>query len=688
MSYKNQINEHDAGEVLLSLLTEGKLLSESKATLIESKIDILLNESTGSTPSVYNFKILNKTTNDYEEFSVTWKQFWDVYADLSNYKSYRDILVAVGVPESIIKQGHSKLAGEKVTAMAAHFSKTFGNKHLIPLKLDYSPAYGMGRNEFFTELKYNNLNDVPTYVEGNVVQVDKDAIAKEKGFEDPEEYLRSLSEEEPEKDDILFGTRGRDSSRTGRIIDSINKEELFPGEFYSNMSRIPKPSLFNWLRLWKKDTVGLKSEGSFLGRKWKKIFIMGYQVDKNFLFEIWFNTIDSTYTLHDHRGGELSKRSKTLAEVMKSLFLQLAKRSPKDVEFLQNPTDKTVVDSFLRAMRQDIDTRTDDMLAREKAEAEKATKEAEKKKKEREEFKKKIKDIKRDVFNISDFEKRDMKDVEVKIGSEVRQLKKWEKEAVEKKVEKARQQLQADKISKQEYEEIIKQIQQNIYDVIKGGVKSAEDDFFGAADNVYPMNRSRVNDTFKKARAVNEQFDITEFSRQKQMADEFASEIADETGKPAYNNRVSKIRQEADRDSINFKKLQATLMNTIVKYTDETRMGRYAPTIFDRIISSGRKDKVVYPTDKPSIWNRVKNFLRGTRYRADFVAGYSLADRVDFEIWYVTEPNPNYDENSDPVKLISSFYVYDLSSGLLVRKYIPYYRNAEQIVLQKIGTIS
>lgn len=704
-----KLNEHEAGDVLLSLLSSGGLITESKASIISSKIDLLQERADAQNPnqksnSLYPFSV-QLDGDQIEYYGIKWADFWDIWADIANYKTYEDIFLALGVSQQAVKKLKAGGIKDKLDGMLKHFSKTYSNRYLIPTTLKTSPTRGMGRNDFFTDHKYNSLNDVPTKIENNVAVMDKDGIAKDRGYEDPDEYLMAL-DSEPDKEDILWGVRGQDTSRTGRILNTINKEELFSGEFYSNMSRIKKQSLFNWLRLWKKDTMGLKGEGSFLGRKWKKIFIMGYQVDKSFLFEIWFNTIDSTYTLHDHRGGELSRRVKTLAEVMKSLFLQLAKQSPKDIEFLQNPADKSVVDSFLRAMRTDIDSRTDDMLKREKKEQERIDQKAEELARKKEEFKKTLKDIKRDVFGATGgFQKRDMKDVEVKIGSEVRAYKKWQKEALDAKVRKAAEKLQKGEITKQKYEEIvmdlIKKAKSKINAKADDAVKSMSSMLDGLEDyvpdtvkkdyNIKPsrtrsFGERRVQDTFKKV--VNENMDITSFSSQRQMADEFAQEIQDETNKPAYNNRVSNIRKEADRDSINFRKLQDMLMQTIVKYTDDTRMGRYGSTVFDRILNKGRKDRVVYPTDKPSLWNRLKNFIRGTRYRADFICGYSLSDRVDFEIWYVTEPNPDYVPGSNDAKLISSFYVYDITSAMLIRKYIPYYRNAEQVVLQKISTVA
>jgi hypothetical protein len=150
---------------------------------------------------------------------------------------------------------------------------------------------------------------------------------------------------------------------------------------------------------------------------------------------------------------------------------------------------------------------------------------------------------------------------------------------------------------------------------------------------------------------------------------------------PHYTREVEKLRNDAQKDSANFRMLQNAVMSSVEKY-DVTRSD---PSSFRHLLSFLDSRKVRLPTDKPSIWNRVKMFFAGTMYRADFIGGYTIGNRVNFEIWYVTEPNPEYVEGGHMGKTISSFYLFDVTSGKLLRKYIPYYRNAEQLIVQKVG---
>lgn len=104
---------------------------------------------------------------------------------------------------------------------------------------------------------------------------------------------------------------------------------------------------------------------------------------------------------------------------------------------------------------------------------------------------------------------------------------------------------------------------------------------------------------------------------------------------------------------------------------------------FKKLINSikyGREQRIELPTDKPVWYDRVMQVVRGVMFRADFVIGFSLKDAIDIEIWYVTEPDP-----SNPSRNISSYYIYDVTAGLIVRRNLPYYRNAIQTVLAKIG---
>jgi hypothetical protein len=125
-------------------------------------------------------------------------------------------------------------------------------------------------------------------------------------------------------------------------------------------------------------------------------------------------------------------------------------------------------------------------------------------------------------------------------------------------------------------------------------------------------------------------------------------------------------------------------MGMIEKYT-ETRVDYNK---FKSIFSFLDKRSVNLP-NQVSILDRLKMMVGGTFYQADFIIGYSFNNRLNFEIWSVTEPNPEYTPTSlTSPKIINSFYLYDVTSAILIRKYIPYRRNAEQLLIQKIGTLS
>lgn len=729
------IHDDNIGQELLKTLHEIGGITESRAKLIDARSKILNESKTQQPSSVYKFNI-NYTTpqgKQTAEFSVKWEDFWNVYSDLVNYVSYRDMLVALGVNANIINNAADKIEKTTMQNMTTHFRKNYGRTHLIPTRLMDTPQRGIGRNGFKDKLGYNNLADVPFKTENGQIVLDYEAIQQKMGEKTPEEFLDQLTKQTPDKDNIDFGTRGQDTSRTGRVVSEINKQELFSGEFYSNMSRIPKSSIFNWLRVWKKDTVGLRGEKKSwlsLGRRWRKVFIMGYQLDKKFLYEIWFNTIDSTYTLHDQHGGELSKRVKTLAEAFRYLFLQLAKVGPKDVEFMQNPVDRATLDSFILSMRTYTDARTQEMLDREKKADDLEKQEFRDKQERIKKLKAKIGDVTsstvaaasvagsvaapyaktaRDEVNnaVTDymgkpFVKREMDDdyeyvtpknikklnatIRTDFSQRIRNHLKAKKtftnvdeiENVRISIENEREKTKSKIINSQlPNEEKLKLL------------RVIEIEFDDSIQTLNDKAKEIQKDRALKAVNENTEVEFADMFSTQRVADEFANEVSDFADKPAYNNRVSKLKTDAEKESINFKRLQEMFMDTIVKYTDETRLGRYGTTLFDRIINSARKDKVVYPGDRRSILKRIGQFItiRGVRYRADFIAGYSLSDRVDFEIWFVTEPNPNYSE-SDRTKIISSFYVYDLTSGMLLRKFIPYYRNAEQVVLQKISSMN
>lgn len=114
------------------------------------------------------------------------------------------------------------------------------------------------------------------------------------------------------------------------------------------------------------------------------------------------------------------------------------------------------------------------------------------------------------------------------------------------------------------------------------------------------------------------------------------------------------------------------------RFFGDKKMGYFRR--FVNYVKYNRPEGLAMPTDKPVWWDRMAMVLHGVVFRADFVIGFSLRDEINIEVWYVTEPDPANNKVS-----MSSYYIYDVTAGIIVRSHLPYYRNAIQTVLAKIG---
>lgn len=150
----------------------------------------------------------------------------------------------------------------------------------------------------------------------------------------------------------------------------------------------------------------------------------------------------------------------------------------------------------------------------------------------------------------------------------------------------------------------------------------------------------------------------------------------------SVSQQGSNIRDQRARGTM--KTLADGIEDRLYIYRDGTRFSKFDIYIAPLInIGRNRKRRLVTPGDPRARWQRVAHFLLGTRYIADFIEGYTIDNRINYEIWYITEPNPTYGK-SDQRRTISSYYVFDATSKTLVRKLLPYKRNAEQVIMQKI----
>jgi len=580
-------------------------------------------------------------------------------------------------------------------------------------------------------------------------------------------------EEAPTKDDIDFGHRGRDNSRAGRSVDKINEKELLPGELYSNMSRIPKTRWAGWLRFWDREKTSLPKDKSLIGREWKKTFLIGYQVEPSVVYEIWYNSIDSSFSIHDHRGNQMTRRYPTLQEAMKNMFSLLFQHSTSTDQDVMTNVDNNIALSIGRTLSNDFSKsdRMKDMMARERKEEKKRRKEEkERAKKEKRTLKQRvdagIDSVSRGVDNTVQFVS-DVKDTREKtrdLGRKVRDMMKdneFEREKAEREervndaeskrekaqnefVNKAREEMERRRKEREEKlrraEEMEKQQREE-----RAESEARFNDLVGDLD-IKKMSISDGADAFekrqkeeKRARDVNAVLAAAEQMRKQAMEDEATpklksddehklpkpsdlkesedggsenvdEEIPDEMAlndmetevrrlgnDPSYKTHVDGIRKRSEASRYTAAALKNTVMGEIVEVYRQTRVNRnWMNSWWGRYILRGRKDKIVMPNDKPNIFRQAGNFVQGKRYISDFILGFSIENRANIEIWYITEPNPNYSwkfsdlfrANTDVPKMISSFYVFDIESQTLLRKYLPHYRNAVQVAINKIAPVN
>lgn len=691
----------DAGSELLAFMSASTIISEATSRRISATSSILCEG--GKTASTYDF------TMKGQYIKVGWSDFYKVYNDIDTHKTSMDIIKAFGLNPQGFDSTDRNEVGKHVRGMIKWFAKSYSKSYFLPEPKE--------RNSIRDELDYTTLDSVPKKVENGVMLMDADGVAEDKGYlippelEDDEEEAGYLFE--PGKSSINRGARGKDHTKTGKIVDNINKKELFVGDFYSNISRIPKQSVFHWVVNWKKDTVGLKGEKStLLGKRWKKMFIVGYQVDNKLLYEIWFNTIDSTYSVHDKRGSELGRRAHSMFEAIRTMFLYLAKESPKDGEFLRNPFDKSLVNSFTTAMKNDVDKQTDDLMRREKLDGEKEkvytdaiqkkADDANQKKadeiataqKARDDFKRRVKasfSAENNVFRKTETTPDSEDDLAgfKKAGASVASSMKASYDKLDQMGKDSVKASNRNKEANIKAELARKKEEKARADAKRTNVAKKENrfvDFTGTdSEYVHPKQyTANYGIEGNKQKGITESGSEMGYSEYSDTKDELEEYLKGELQSRQYGRQVEKLKKDAERETATFRSIKKVVMSSIEKYYS-SRTDRSFGSRFDMLFGSGRRDKIVLPPSKPGFFGRLKMALLGSNYRADFVVGYTVNDRVNMEIWYITEQNPEYDGVHQMKKTISSFYVFDVTSAKLIRKYIPYYRNAEQVILQKIG---
>jgi hypothetical protein len=672
---------------LARFFVEAGIVSESKMAMWLDTASVLTeNVAKQRNPSTYNFSMYG--------FSVVinWDLFWDVYNNIAVNDTNAKVLNKLAIPEEMYdeRKDSSTLTSDQksnvrkeVQKMATHFKATYGG-------IKYIPTSAAERITLLKEkLNFKQLDDVPVFKNPHtgMIELDKAAIAE---MQMPKETgtslisdIDSLEFNSPDQNNIHRGKIGEDRTRGGIIAKKVNDLQIFNGILYTNISKIPKQSLFNWLKLWKKDMVGLSPEKiRMFGRSWNRVFVLGYQVNEKFFYEVWFNTIDSTFSVHDSRGAQMGRRSPTMFEAIKQLFQQLAKVGLSDGEFIRGGVDKSMIDSLARALDGNLDQLTQDMLGREqkekKAKDEKhaeAVKEYEEKQQKRKKLRDKIisgmkKAIAVDGASGANTVAGAAMAGSSKLASAGFSAASASLDATQAYVKDKKEQIKKEREAiaqrEKEREERVRQVADNygykFVPISKVNKADMSGNIYDMEDGTWQQPASNVT-----IRKVNEAFG-DEKNPIFDEASDLNTVIQQQTDTAQYLQNVERLRNDTRKDSANYNMIRDTIMGSIEKY-EETRM----------------PSSMINKVSKQSVFNRVKMRLAGTMFKADFIVGFTVNNRINLEVWYVTEPNPEYVQGSPMGKTISSFYLYDVTSEKLIRKWIPYYRNAEQLILQKIG---
>lgn len=738
------------GYQFIDFLAEENMVSESFTRKIKALVEIDLSNDKGellteAVDAAHYEKDGIKVPG--ESVIVPYDKFKQIWEDPDNYPTQYDILIAFGISRAKVQGMKTGTLGRNIRRMLKAYNISNFNKN------DNLPSFAKRKSRFS---KASN------------------------------EFDRMFQQEPPDRNDIHNGNRNR-RNQTTTTLDRVNAQELLHGELYANISRIPKSRWAGWLRFWdRRKTRVAPNRGS--GRKWEKHFLMGYQIDRNILFEIWYNTLDSTFSIHDKNGTELGRPVLTLQEAMKYFVTQITTASEQDAEvFSAGGVNNQVVNSMMRGVTL--------RLSGDAAEAEREAQLRKKSEQDMEYFNdvakeysaikyakkmrrgERVENLKtifknamevptnlqrsayikmmntsndlsdkvsialRSAFETAINKAKDEKELQGIMASQLRdylkddiesgaEIMKMSKEYIkdpavraeinkrfsegdEEEVERRREEVR-DRVKdaeakfreenerrKREQDEKTRKERERAeakgkkalgdkYNVLDRRNKRAQKN--GQADelDIARSNKhtEKVVNKYRRNLGMNESINEMleeQFGMNVQDIDmeTAADEIQRELDSQRMDSQAQSLRNMAEKSPYTQAALSSSVMSDMLRTYTATRapqsMGqsRFVQWIKKKIFKPNRGK--VLPTDPSPYWDRLKQKFTGKTSRADFIIGYTLNDKVNVEIWYVTE------WDSDQNKMVSSFHVFDVTAAKVVRRYLPYYRTAIQVAMSKIG---
>jgi len=711
----NQFDMEDVGKYLLEELVKSNLIESSEAFVMSSQV--MLSEA----------KTENNT--EFRGKDISFDSFKRVYSNYDSYPTSVAVLQGLGVDISQITSGDS--ATKAVRRIAKHFrvnGKTINGLPIVPP--------GMRIKYYSRQARIAMKNGGHPY--------------------------------DPSIDDIDPGERNK-RNRATVIVDKINAQEIIPGEFYANHTRIPKSRWASWWKFWDQSKQHVRpNKFSLTGQHWGKTFILGYQIDQKMFVEIWYNSLDSSFSLYDRNGVELGTPVETVQEAIRHLTLNVARMDKTDGDIFAHGINNGVAQSMMRSLSKDLtgevgELRRQDMLksrqdaedsahvqakadAKRQARVDRVTQYKRKKKIEaatyrvtrklinkgksfdyetfKQEMKREYTDMRGDAANWTTFVKYDLPTYWEDAKSEYQQAKSEyyrnntapDPEEAARVVDIQSQIRQGNEQRAKRQAEQRAKADKEFQDKHGTNMKNALNKARNSMDRIKNTDQESASSAEREAALIAQRKQLAKDIADEGQPDETTSNGKSGLGKRfnlnprrnkmeesyvpmdedgidqrAMDSRVENIRTHAENSAYTQAALKGKVMQDLFTIYHQTKADdSMATSRFSRwmrnLFFKNRKDKIISPTDPAPIWDSIKMGLKGQKYRADFIVGFSLADKVNIEIWYVTEPGPETDRFNMNTTMQSSFYVYDVTSKTVVRKYLPYYRNAVQVAYSKLGT--
>lgn len=760
----------NVGNLLLDALQEASIITENTNKNIKAQVKLM---EVLSKPDE-DFLMESNTPNQYignKNVLVSLDRFMQVWTNYQELSTDLEVSLALGYPSDEWDRSDSRR--KHLNRMAKHFIQTNPN-----LANQIAPSLSARKDMY--------------------------SAASKKKSEDEGGYLDALPV--PSIQGVYPGRRGQRKPSTNVIL-KLNDEQLVEGEFYNDMSRIPRGNFRKFMNIWRLFISKAKEiRNRILGQPWNHIFILGYQMDRRFTIEIWYDSATSMFFLYDQNATELTTPTITLQECLANFITFLLRRGGElDKNIFQGRTliSREFATSYLRSLTNE--------LGKDRNSIERANKLLSHEQVARDREKKKPLITAKGTWNVTKaggrLAGRGTSTVASSVASSVRKgfasaKKEYDhyhgldnppihphsrlatgvhkknvldvandvEDAIAKTAGNMNSAVQSayinasnayaigERSAKAFVNSVVRNkaakafatvgltgaifsnyryLDQSVYD----HATSNPSHYRVLVDTILDMD-GRIQKLFsdlakveeEKKRASSEFLDelkrrsddlrrqLTETTRNRNNAvkrlqvefgvdpfsgndpmDPFSGKRSGRRVNENVNESIDfdedtfdPMAAELERDAVNRRHMasrdpatvmliKSHIMDGMIEQYEETKLRpndvARLSSGFELTVTRAILDKIKVVKYARAVFNRIKMFIVGTGFRADFVVGFSLRDQINIEIWYVTEPNKNGRGTN------SSFYVLDVTAKKIVRANLPYYRNAVTVVMAKIGTI-